>query len=46
VTLVREGYAFAFLKFPFGEMLRRELKAAKQRPAKPAGGFGGVSHIP
>jgi len=28
-TLVREGYAFAFLKFPFDEALRKELKAAE-----------------
>lgn len=30
VTLVREGYAFAFLKFPFDEALRKELKAAEE----------------
>jgi len=29
VTLVREGYAFAYLKFPFDETLRKELKAAE-----------------
>lgn len=29
VTLVREGYATAFLKFPFDEALRKELKAAE-----------------
>lgn len=29
VTLVREGYATAFLKFPFDDELRRELKAAE-----------------
>jgi micrococcal nuclease len=29
VTLVREGYATAFLKFPFDEKLRQELKAAE-----------------
>jgi len=29
VTLVREGYATAFLKFPFDEKLRKELKAAE-----------------
>jgi micrococcal nuclease len=29
VTLVREGYATAFLKFPFDEALRRTLKAAE-----------------
>lgn len=29
VTLVREGYAFAFLKFPFDESLRKDLKAAE-----------------
>lgn len=36
VTLVREGYAFAFLKFPFDESLRRELKAAETQ-ARQAG---------
>ncbi len=29
VTLVHEGYATAFLKFPFDENLRKELKAAE-----------------
>ena len=29
LTLVREGYATAFLKFPFDETLRQELKAAE-----------------
>lgn len=29
VTLVREGFAHAFLKFPFDEALRKELKAAE-----------------
>ncbi len=29
VTLVREGYATAFLRFPFDENLRKELKAAE-----------------
>ncbi len=29
VTLVREGYAYAFLKFPFDEGLRTELRAAE-----------------
>jgi micrococcal nuclease len=29
VTLVRQGFAFAFLKFPFDESLRKELKAAE-----------------
>ena len=36
VTLVREGYAFAFLKFPFDEALRKELKAAETQ-ARQAG---------
>ena len=36
LTLVREGYAFAFLKFPFDESLRRELKAAETQ-ARQAG---------
>ena len=29
VTLVREGYAFAYLKFPFDETWKKELKAAE-----------------
>jgi micrococcal nuclease len=36
VTLVREGFAFAFLKFPFDESLRKELKAAENE-ARQAG---------
>jgi micrococcal nuclease len=36
VTLVREGFAFAFLKFPFDESLRKELKAAETQ-ARQAG---------
>ena len=36
VTLVREGYATAYLKFPFDEKLRRELKAAENE-ARQAG---------
>jgi micrococcal nuclease len=36
VTLVREGYAAAFLKFPFDEALRRRLKAAESE-ARQAG---------
>jgi micrococcal nuclease len=36
VTLVREGYAFAYLKFPFDEALRKELKAAEEE-ARQAG---------
>jgi micrococcal nuclease len=36
VTLVREGYASAFLKFPFDETLRKELKAAETQ-ARQAG---------
>jgi endonuclease YncB( thermonuclease family) len=31
VALVREGYAFAFLKFPFDESLRKELQAAERQ---------------
>jgi micrococcal nuclease len=29
LTLVREGYALAYLKFPFDESLRKELRAAE-----------------
>lgn len=36
LALVREGYATAFLKFPFDETLRRELKAAESE-ARQAG---------
>jgi len=36
VTLVREGYAFAYLKFPFDGALRKELQAA-QEEARRAG---------
>jgi micrococcal nuclease len=36
VTLVREGYATAFLKFPFDDKLRKELKAAETQ-ARQAG---------
>lgn len=36
VTLVREGYAVAFLKFPFDESLRKDLKAAEAQ-ARQAG---------
>lgn len=31
VTLVREGYAHAFLRFPFDDKLRRDLKEAERR---------------
>ncbi len=36
VTLVREGFAHAFLKFPFDEALRKELRAAENE-AREAG---------
>lgn len=36
VTLVREGYATAYLRFPFDEKLRRELKEAETQ-ARQAG---------
>ncbi|MCK7469741.1 MAG: thermonuclease family protein [Desulfomicrobium escambiense] len=36
VTLVREGFAHAFLKFPFDEALRKELRAAESE-AREAG---------
>ena len=36
VTLVREGYATAYLRFPFDEKLRQELKAAETQ-ARQAG---------
>jgi micrococcal nuclease len=39
VTLVREGYAFAFLKFPFDEALKKELKAAEEEARRAGRGL-------
>lgn len=39
VTLVREGYAFAFLKFPFDESLRKDLKAAESEARRGSRGL-------
>ncbi|MCK7482328.1 MAG: thermonuclease family protein [Candidatus Moduliflexus flocculans] len=39
VTLVREGYAFAFLKFPFDESLRKDLKAAESEARRASRGL-------
>jgi len=46
VTLVREGYAFAFLKFPFDESLRRELKAAETEARQSGRGLWGREPYP
>jgi len=39
LTLVREGYATAFLKFPFDETLRQELKAAESEARRAGRGL-------
>lgn len=41
VTLVREGYAFAFLKFPFDDALQKELKAAEAEARRAGRGLWG-----
>jgi len=46
VTLVREGYAFAFLKFPFDESLRKELKAAETEARQAGRGLWGREPYP
>lgn len=46
VTLVREGYAFAFLKFPFDEALRKELKAAETEARQAGRGLWGREPYP
>jgi micrococcal nuclease len=46
VTLVREGYAFAYLKFPFDETLRKELKAAETEARQNGKGLWGREPYP
>jgi micrococcal nuclease len=46
VTLVREGYAFAYLKFPFDETLRKELKAAEADARQNGRGLWGREPYP
>ncbi len=46
VTLVREGYAAAFLKFPFDEELRKELKAAEAEARRAGRGLWGREPYP
>ncbi len=46
VTLVREGYATAFLKFPFDEKLRKELKAAETEARQAGRGLWGREPYP
>ncbi len=46
VTLVREGYAFAYLKFPFDENLRKELKAAETEARRAGRGLWGREPYP
>lgn len=46
VTLVREGYATAFLKFPFDAKLRKELKAAETEARQAGRGLWGREPYP
>lgn len=46
LTLVREGYAFAYLKFPFDEELRRALKAAETEARQAGRGLWGREPYP
>ncbi len=46
VTLVREGYATAFLKFPFDDELRTELKAAETEARQAGRGLWGREPYP
>lgn len=46
VTLVREGYATAFLKFPFDDKLRKELKAAETQARQAGRGLWGREPYP
>ncbi len=46
VTLVREGYAFAYLKFPFDESWRKELKAAETEARRAGRGLWGREPYP
>jgi micrococcal nuclease len=46
VMLVREGYATAFLKFPFDDKLRKELKAAETEARQAGRGLWGREPYP
>lgn len=46
ITLVREGYAFAFMKFPFDEALRKEIKAAEAEARQAGRGLWGREPYP
>jgi micrococcal nuclease len=46
VSLVREGYAFAFLKFPFDESLRTELRSAEAEARRAGRGLWGREPYP
>jgi micrococcal nuclease len=42
ISLVREGFAHAYLKFPFDEALRKELKAAETQARQAGRGLWGT----
>lgn len=46
MTLVREGYAFAYLKFPFDESWKKELKAAETEARQAGRGLWGREPYP
>jgi micrococcal nuclease len=46
VTLVREGYAFAFTRFPFDEALLKEIKAAEAEARQAGRGLWGREPYP
>jgi micrococcal nuclease len=46
VTLVREGYAFAYLKFPFDETWKKEIKAAEAQARQAGKGLWGREPYP
>ena len=46
VTLVRQGYAFAFMKFPFDEAFRKEIKAAEAEARQAGRGLWGREPYP
>ncbi len=46
VTLVREGYAHAYFKFPFDEAWRKDLKAAEAEARRAGKGLWGTEPFP
>jgi micrococcal nuclease len=46
VSLVREGFAHAYLRFPFDEALRKELKAAESEARQAGKGLWGTEPWP